>query len=142
MLFRSLKKVSEGVYDVMKKRLEDEIAELDESISQYRQELSGIAQKQQWIDWLGAFGKEVDRPDKLSDQAKQDYLQGLIKRIDVRCKEADRAHELTIHLQIPIIRDGIKYTGKKVNGRKEYEVIDGSDHDTLTVQKKDRRGWH
>ena len=79
---------------------------------------------------------------RVSTAQKYDYLQGLIKRIDVRCREAEKEHELTIHMQLPIIGDAIKYTSKIVHGRKEYVVLSGTDHASLKVQKKDQRGWH
>jgi len=47
---------------------------------------------------LGKFGNEVDKIDKLNDQERYDYLGGLIKRIDVRCNEVAKEHELTIHM--------------------------------------------
>jgi len=54
----------------------------------------------------------------------------------VRCREAEKEHELTIHLQLLIIGDKIDYTGKTVHGRKEYRVLDGTDHASLKVQEK------
>jgi hypothetical protein len=84
----------------------------------------------------------VDKVDELSDQGKYDYLQGLVKRIDVRCNEAAKEHELTIRMKFPIIGDKIDYTGKTVHGRKEYRVLNGTDHASLKVQKKDQRGWN
>ena len=39
-------------------------------------------------------------------------------------------------MQLPIISDGIKYTGKTMHGGKEYVVVDGADHASMKVQKK------
>jgi len=137
-----LKKVSENVYKAMVKKLNEEMAKLDERIAHGRAEMQGASEARKWVDWLSEFGSEVDKTDKLTDQGKYDYLHGLIKRIDVRCREAEKEHELTIHMQLPIIGDSIKYTGKTVHGRKEYRVLNGTDHASLKVQKKDQRGWN
>ena len=136
-----LKKVSENHYRAMVKKLNEELAKLDEQIARGRAEMVGASEARKWVDWLSEFGSEVDKIDQRSDQGKYDYLQGLIKRIDVRCHEAEKAHELTIHMHLPIIGDQIKYTGKTVHGRKDYVVLDGTDHASLKVQKKDQRGW-
>ncbi len=137
-----LKKVSENVYKAMVRKLNEEMAKLDERIAHGRAEMQGASEARKWVDWLSEFGSELDKTDKLSDQGKYDYLHGLIKRIDVRCREAEKEHELTIHMQLPIIGDSIKYTGKTVHGRKEYRVLNGTDHASLKVQKKDQRGWN
>lgn len=137
-----LKKVSDSTYKIMVKKLNEELAKLDERIARGRAEMVGASEARKWVDWLSEFGSEVDKLDQLSDQGKYDYLQGLIKRVDVRCREAEKEHELTVHMQLPIISDAIKYTGKTVHGRKEYRVLDGTDHASLKVQKKDQRGWN
>ena len=137
-----LKRVSDDRYKVMAKTLNAELAKLDERIALGRAEMTGATQARRWVDWLSEFGSEVDKLDKLSDQGKYDYLRGLIKRIDVRCHEAAKEHELTVHMQLPIIGDSIKHTGKTVHGRKEYRVLDGKDHGSLKIQKKDQRGWN
>ena len=137
-----LKKVSENHYRAMVKKLNEELAKLDERIALGRAEMMGASEARKWVDWLSEFGNEVDKTDQLSDQGKYDYLHGLIKRIDVRCREAEKAHELTIHMHLPIIGDSIKYTEKTVHGRKDYVVLNGTDHASLRVQKKDLRGWN
>ena len=137
-----LKRVSDSRYKIMAKTLNEELAKLDERIALGRSELTGASQARKWVDWLSEFGSEVDKADKLSDQGKYDYLQGLVERIDVRCREADKEHELTIKMKLPIVGDRIDYTGKTVHGRKEYRVLDGTDHAILKVQKKDLRGWN
>lgn len=139
---RVLKKVSDIHYPMMVKALNERMAKLDVQIAHGRAEMAGASEARKWVDWLSEFGSEVDKLDQLSDQGKQEYLQGLIERIDVCCRKAEKEHELTIHLKLPIIGDSIKYTGKTVHGRKDYRVLDGTDHASLKVQKKDQRGWN
>ena len=136
-----MKKVSADVYKIMIKRLKEELQKLDERITIARTELKKGSEAHKWVSWLKDFGAEIEKLDRLSDQDKKDYLAGLIKRIDVRCNDAAKEHELTVQLQMPIINDGIKYTGKIKDGRKEYLILDGIDYARVTVKKKDGRGW-
>lgn len=132
--------MSDARYKIMAKTLNEELVKLEERIALGRAELTGASQARKWVDWLSEFGSEVDKIDQRSEQGKFEYLQGLVKRIDVRCNEAAKEHELTIYLQLPIIGDKIDYTGKTVHGRKEYRVLNGTDHATLKVQKKTSEG--
>jgi DNA invertase Pin-like site-specific DNA recombinase len=137
-----LKIVSDARYKVMARTLNEDLAKLDERIALGRAEMTGAAQAGKWVDWLSEFGSEVDKVDQRSEQGKKEYLEGLVERIDVRCNEAAKEHELTIRMKFPIIGDKIDYTGKTVHGRKEYRVLNGTDQETLKVQKKDQRGWN
>ena len=136
-----MKKVSAGVYKTMVARLKEELQKLDESITNARTELKETSEANKWVFWLKDFGNEIEKLDRLSDQDKKDYLSGLIKRIEIRCNEAEKEHELTIQLQMPIINDGIRYTGKMTGGRKEYQILDGTDYARVKIKKKDGRGW-
>lgn len=98
--------------------------------------MAGLRRRQQ----LKEFGSEVDKVDRLGDQEKHDYLSGLVNRIDVRWNEAEREHDLTIQLHLPIVKDGIKYTGKVKGGWREYKIVDGESTTALKVKKKDGRG--
>ncbi len=136
-----MQKVSERAYKTMIKRLKEELQKVDESITKGRTELKKTSEANKWVFWLKDFGAEIEKLDRLSDQDKYNYLSGLIKRIDVRCNDAAKEHELTIQLLMPLIGDGIKYTRKIKDGRKEYEILDGTDFGRVAVQKKDGRGW-
>lgn len=136
------KTVSAKVYKEMVANFRERLQELDVKIAECRSLMSNASQARRWVDWLSEFGNEVDALDRLNDQGKHNYLYGLIKRIDVICRATEKEHELTVHLQLPIIGDNIKYSGKVVNGRKEYVVVDGTSQANLKIKKKDRRGWN
>ncbi len=138
---RLMKKVNDRAYSMTIKRLNEELQKVEQGITNAKLELKGTSEAHKWVDWLKEFGSGVDNLDGLGDQEKHAYLSGLIERIDVRCKDAEKEHELTVHLQMPIINDGIKYTGKVKNGWKEYKVVDGKSSASLQVKKKDHRGW-
>lgn len=120
-------------------RIQDEIGRVETELSTLRLDLEGATQSRKWVDWLKAFGDELKKLDALADPQKQEYLAGLIKRIDVTYEEDSRQHVLVMSLHLPIVKDGVKYTGKGKNQR-EYEVVPGSDLLTLVSKKKDGRG--
>lgn len=105
---RMLQGISERAYKLMVKDLNAKLAKLEERIAHARSEIMRATEARRRVDWLSEFLSEVDKLDKLSDQGKCDYLQGLIKGIDGRCNEAEKAHELTIHMQLPIIEAGTR----------------------------------
>ncbi len=91
------------------------------------------------MNWLKAFGDEVETLDALTDEQKKEYIGGLVKRIDVRYDSDNREHHLTLTMNLPIVNDGIK---KLRSGREgwEYEVTPGTETITLVSKKKDGRG--
>jgi hypothetical protein len=83
--------------------------------------------------------------DAKSDAQKKAYIEGLVKRIDVRWSDAWREHELTLTFHLPIVNDGINWREKENyegQGRraKRYDLYEGSNTTTLNVKKKDGRG--
>ncbi len=120
-------------------RIKDEIGKVETELASLRLELEGAARSRKWVDWLKAFGDEVSGLDSLNDQKRKEYLGGLIKRIDVKYEAEQRQHVMLMTLHLPIVNDGIKYTGKGQKLR-EYEVVNGDDRVTVVAKKKDGRG--
>ncbi len=120
-------------------RIKDEIGKVETELASIRLDLAGAANSRKWVDWLKSFGEEVDKLDELSDEKKKDYLSGLVERIDVTYEANERQHVLLMKLRLPIVNDGVKYTGKGKN-RKDYEVVPGSDQIAMVSKKKDGRG--
>jgi hypothetical protein len=50
-----------------------------------------------------------------------------------------RQHTLLVTLLLPIVNDGIRYSGRGEK-LKEYEVVHGTDSVSLVAKKKDGRG--
>ena len=120
-------------------RLKQEIARVESELASLRLQLAGAARARKWVDWLKSYGEEISNLDALSDLKKKDYLGGLIKRIDVTYQAEERQHTLLMTLSLPIVNDGIQYTGRGERLR-EYEVVEGADSVTLVAKKKDGRG--
>jgi len=120
-------------------RLKHEIARVESELASLRLELAGAARARKWVEWFKSYGEEINNLDALSDLKKKDYLGGLIKRIEVTYQAEQRQHTLLVTLQLPIVNDGIRYSGRGEK-LKEYEVVHGIDRVSLIAKKKDGRG--
>ena len=136
---RVIRGLSDASFVTASERIKDEIGKIEEELASLRIDLEGPSQSRRWVDWLKSFGDEIKKLDALTDQQKKDYLTGLVKRIDVSYKEQQRQHTLKLTLHLPIVDDGIRYTGKG-NSRKEYELVNGKDKISVVAKKKDGRG--
>lgn len=136
---RLISNMNDAVYMAAATRIKDSIAQTDSELEKARGELLGTKQSKKWVDWLKAFGDEIDRLDGLNDEERKKYIMGLVKRIDVRYSSEQREHELTVTMHLPIINDGIRYTGQGKEA-KTYVVVSGTDTATVTTKKKDGRG--
>ena len=136
---RLIKDLNDVAFAATTDRFKQEIARVETELASLRLELASAARARKWVDWLKAYGDEINNLDALSDLKKKDYLGGLIKRIDVTYQAQERQHTLLMTLELPIVNDGIQYTGRGEKIR-EYKVVDGTDSVTLVAKKKDGRG--
>ena len=142
---RVLKQLNDTSYRTMTLRVNAELREIEDQLLKVRTELEGATNGRKWISWLKTFGQEIESLDSQSNVQKKKYIEGLVKRIDVRWNDTLREHDLTLTMHMPIVNDGItwkeidEYKGK---GRraKRYDLFEGVDKTTLSVKKKDGRG--
>lgn len=132
-------KINDVSYETAVQRIREELGNIETELANARLELAGTAESRKWVNWLKAFGEEVEMLDALTDGEKKEYISGLVKRIDVRYSNEDREHLLTLTMQLPIVNDGIKKLRSGQQGR-EYEVTPGTETITVASKKKDRRG--
>ncbi len=142
---RLLKQLNEVSYQTMTLRIHNELRDVEDQLEQLRNEFDGATNGRKWISWLKAFGSEIDTLDSKSDAEKKQYIEGLVKRIDVRWNEDARAHELMLTTHLPIVNDGITWRDKdKIVGKGRnairYDVHEGTNKATLISKKKDARG--
>lgn len=131
--------VSDLSFDVTLVRIREALGNIETELANARLELAGTAESRKWVNWLKAFGDEVEKLDALTDEQKKEYIGGLVKRIDVLYISENREHHLTLTMHLPIVNDGIKKLRSGQEGR-EYEVTSGTDSVTLVSKKKDGRG--
>ena len=126
-------------------RIHNELRDVEDQLEQLRNEFDGATNGRKWISWLKAFGSEIDNLDSKSNAEKKQYIEGLVKRIDVRWNEDAREHELMLSTHLPIVNDGITWRDKdKIVGKGRnairYDVHEGTNKATLISKKKDARG--
>jgi DNA invertase Pin-like site-specific DNA recombinase len=136
---RYLKNMEDAAYKAAFKKMTEESDRLKSVLADLRLQLEGQTEKKQWVDWVSMFGEELDEKRKLTDAQRQQYLSGLIEKIECRFLPKTRDHELTIHFHHPIVGDKVKWRDpqKKSLG---YKVIQGSKETHLRVEKRDGRG--
>lgn len=132
-------KINDASYETTVQRIRQEVGNIETELASARLELAGTADSRKWVNWLKAFGDEVEKMDALTDVQKKEYLGGLVKRIDVLYDNENREHHLTLTMHMPIVNDGINKLRSGREGR-EYEVIPGTDSVSLVTKKKDGRG--
>ena len=142
---RILEQLNDTSYRTIIVRVNSEIREIENQLTKSRLELDGATNGKKWLNWLKTFGDEITDLDTKTDEQKKAYLEGLVKRIDVRWNEQEREHELTLTFHLPIVNDGItKRTPENFVFQgarpKRYDVYEGSNTTTMTVKKKDGRG--
>ena len=136
---RVLKKMDDKVYKTAMDRLNEQADRYKTDITNLRLKLRGETEKKQWVDWVKLFGQEIDEKAKLTDEQRQQYLKGLIDKIEARFNPKTRDHELEIHFQHPIVGDGIKWKDPKKK-TSDYKVVEGAKTTQIRVEKRDGRG--
>ena len=132
-------KINDLSYETTVQRIRIEIGNIEADLANTRLQLAGTAESRKWVNWLKAFGDEVEKLDALTDVQKKEYIGGLVKRIDVLYNEENREHSLTLTMHLPIVNDGIKKVGAGSESR-VYEVTPGVETVSLISKKKDGRG--
>jgi hypothetical protein len=125
---RSEKKITEGIL----KKLKSELETYKEEIIKTELNIDSLAEERVWINWLKQYGDELKT--KISDEKnKQDWLKGLIKKIEVisdygfdrENKEVQLGHKFNITFHLKVVRDKFNWTDKTTNPW-QYEVKEGS----------------
>lgn len=136
---RYLRTMEDAAYKSAFRKMTEESDRLKAVLADLRRKLEGQTEKKQWVDWVSQFGEELDEKRKLSDEKRQQYLAGLIEKIECRFLPETRDHELTIHFNHPIVGDKVKWKDPKKLSL-GYAVIQGSKETPLRVEKRDARG--
>jgi hypothetical protein len=105
---RYLKNMEDTAYKAAFRKMTEESNRLKSVLADLRLQLEGQTEKKQWVDWVSMFGEELDEKRKLTDDQRQQYLAGLIEKIECRFLAETRDHELTIHFHHPIVGDKVK----------------------------------
>ncbi|MBU3600112.1 recombinase family protein [Polynucleobacter sp. 30F-ANTBAC] len=126
------------VYEFGIKQAKSRIIEIDTILTNLKLEQQSNTESKKWVDWVKAFGEEVDQKTKLTDEDKKAYLSGLVEKIEARYIKDTNEHELTIIFNLPIVKDSIKWKDEKKKS-KGYTVVKGKTEARVMVKKKDPR---
>ena len=126
--------ISKGVGKKMKVRINQLIDEVDKQISELLREINVLDNSSEWIDWLNQMYIEVDSLENLPLKEQKQFVSNYLKKVDVEYVSDIKSHKFHFEFLYPIVEDDIKISGKGVDGRKKYEILDGSTKSILTHQ--------
>lgn len=133
-----LGEITKKVYEFGVQRVKEKIAVVETELTNTQMELVGNNTNKKWVDWVAKFGEELIEIDKLSEEDKKTYLDGLIEKITVMYLPEVNEHQLTVHFHLPIVKDGIRWKDVK-NKSKGYALVKGGKEAGVRIKKKDPR---
>ena len=133
-----LGEITKKVYEFGVQRVKEKISVIETELTNTQLELVGNNTNKRWVDWVAKFGEELVEIDKLSEEDKKTYLNGLIEKITVMYLPEVNEHQLTVHFQLPIVKDGIRWKDVK-NKSKGYALVKGGKEAGVRIKKKDPR---
>lgn len=128
------------VYEFGIKQAKSRIIEIDTILTNLKLEQASNTQSKKWVDWVKAFGEEVDKKTALTELEKKAYISGLVEKIEARYNQSKNEHELTLIFNLPIVKDSIKWNDEKKKS-KGYTLVKGKTEAKVVVKKKDPR-WN
>ena len=101
-------KTEEKLYQQIKKDLDSEMVSLEDRKTQIIGQIDELDSRKDWIDWVGRFGKDIN---KKFQKVSSELLEGLIDKIVVHPimgkdrdeKEIQVGHELQVFFDLPIL---------------------------------------
>lgn len=122
------------VYVAKRRTIEVRLTELEIALNNAKRELKGSQVNRQWVDWYKAFGDEVASKESITDKQKQEYIAGLVERIDVRYDRESNEHELSVQFYLPVVGDTIEW--KDQYKKRGYELKKGASVATARIGAK------
>lgn len=119
-------------------KLEDHRLSLEAESEELTNSIKLKTQDRAWVDWVGDFGRRIDKLRDRSSipvQEQKEFLSGIVKNITVTQIDTQRT-SLEIALQYPYVGDG--YSKSKKGKKSGYKLIDGSPE--LKVEIFSKRG--
>lgn len=121
---RVMKRISASETKLVKTNITKELTDYQERLKEVSDRLDDIAQRAKWVDWVSKFEKTYTNLGKLGEEKKQEYLRGLIKRIDVKLDTKAKGHILDLKFQFPVVNDKFEWLDMNAKPR-TYKVTKG-----------------
>ena len=133
-----LGEITKKVYEFGVQRVKEKINLVETELTNTQLELIGNNTNKKWVNWVDRFGEELIEIDKMSEEDKKTYLEGLIEKITVMYLPEVNEHQLTLHFHLPIVKDGIRWKDPKQKS-KGYALVKGGKEAGVRIKKKDPR---
>ena len=124
-----LERREDAIYKQIKTSLGREKGKIEDTKSQFVEEINELDNRKDWIDWITRYGDDIK---KKFDNPTTELLEGMIDTIVVSPTfalnrdevEKQVGHKLTVSFNQPIVDDSIVYEDEK-NKSKGYNVVNG-----------------
>lgn len=131
---RDLGKMSKSQFESRRKVIESEIELVETELNNLKLSIKGQQTHKKWDAWIKQFGEMIASKMTLSQEAKRQYIAGLLDRIEVRYLKANDAHELRLQFRLPIVNDQFHRKGIRRKGD-WYDLGEGTRDLLLRVDK-------
>ena len=115
--------------DKISKMMED----VNSEIQKLERELSVYQNSTDWIDWLNQMFLEVESVKGYSLENQQKFLNQYLEKVNVEYLETVKSHKLEFEFKYPIVDDKLSQFGVDKDGKRTYQVEDGSKTSTFVV---------
>jgi len=123
------KKRGKLMIDKISKMMED----VNGEIQKLERELSVYQNSTDWIDWLNQMFLEVESVKGYSLENQQKFLNQYLEKVNVEYLETVKSHKLEFEFKYPIVYDKLSQFGVDKDGKRTYQVEDGSKTSTFVV---------
>jgi hypothetical protein len=136
-----LQRYDEEVYAKIKSNLDAELRTKKDEIEQNRIRIKEVGNESRWLDWVEKYADRVDSFKEFSKEEEKEYLEGIVRRIDVTLDKKTNDHHLDLTFALPLFGDGIEYQNpkKKDDG---YRVIEGSERASTVIPYAEEQEVH
>ncbi len=136
-----LKKRDKKDCEILLNDIDNEKNRINESLESIRNLIKGSNEKNDWIDWVNEFGKNIKKiRNEMDLDIKKKFLNGLVDRIIVNYIDKN-THNLRVFFKIPYISDSLVW--KDINNKKlGYEIVKGKKSLYLKYEFEDKRKYN
>ena len=136
-----LKKYDEVVYARIASNLDDELKSKKDELEQTRLKTKELGNQKKWLDWVAKYADRVIGLNELKENDRQEYLEGVLDRIEVRLNTETNDHHLKIKFKMGLVGDGIEYADPKIKS-KGYTVVEGDTDAELVLPYAQTQQMH
>ncbi len=95
--------------------------------------LKKAAKMKRWTNWVADFGTRITELKTMQDEAKKEFLEGVVGRINATSLGKNR-YECAVHFRLPYVEDRlVKATGIGAKKTSRFTVEDGRDTTTVPL---------